>query len=145
MIFFLTNIHVRFLLNIFELFISMFFIRNVLNAFYKNLFYKKQILFLFCSKLVRWIFLNFCMKLEDSKCENMALVVFPEKILFFSKWGLNVYKNFFYKKQTYICGFSEKLSTIMIYFLINIYVGFLLNMFKLFIRLFIIRNITNTF
>ena len=41
---------------------------------------------------------------------------FSRKNLIFSKKGLNVYKNFLYKKQTDICGTSEKLSTIMAFF-----------------------------
>ena len=40
---------------------------------------------------------------------------FARENLVFLKRGLNVY-NFFYKQQTDICGISQKLSKVMIFF-----------------------------
>ena len=65
-----------------------------------------------------WVFLTFLeirsLNLSDFLHEVRGLSVlksgisgFSGKNLAFSKRGLNVYKNFFYKKQTDICGTSE--------------------------------------
>ena len=92
-IFFLANINVRFPWNTFELFIRMFFIRNVLNAFYKNFFYKKQIIF---STLLEIGSSN----LSNFLHEAGGLLVLKGGTSGFSQKNHVFVKNaFFYKKQ----------------------------------------------
>ena len=99
MIFFLTNIYVRFPLNIFELFISMFFIRNVLNAFCKNLFYKKQVFFSTFLEIGSSNFSKFLHEAGGLLLLKGGTSGFSRKYLILTKNALNVCKNFFYKKQ----------------------------------------------